>query len=49
MTRCQVHYVNVIPQTGTVRGVVVVAEDMDNGQLTDSNLCHKGHQIIWNA
>ena len=49
MTLGKIHHMDVVPDTGAVRGVVVVAE---YGQLFPAAHCHlgdKGHQVVGDA
>ena len=49
VTHCQIHNVDVIPDTCAVRGVVIVAVDLDMIQLAGCHLCHIRHQVVGDA
>ena len=46
MSLGQVHHVDVVPDSGAVRGVVVVAEYGQVGSTTHGHLRHVGHEIV---
>ena len=45
----QVHHVDIVPDAGAVRGVIVISVDMDFFQLAHGDFRNIGHQIVGNA
>ena len=47
MTLSKIHYMNVIPDAGTVRSVIIIAEYLKLFQLSQSYLRYIRNKIIW--
>ena len=45
----QIHNVNIIPDTRSIRGIVIISEDTERFQLADCNLGDIWKQIVRNS
>ncbi len=46
---CEIHDMDVVTDAGTIRCVIVVAEDIDLRKLSNGHLCHVWQQIVRDA
>ena len=49
MSLSKIHHMDIIPDTGAVRCVIIVAKYPETGQLAHCHLGDIGHQIVGNA
>ena len=49
MTDCQIHYMDIISDTCSVRCIIVISKYTKAFQLANSNLCDIRHQVIRNT
>ena len=45
----EVYYMDVIAEAGAVFGFVVIAENVEFGELAGSNFHDIGHEVVWDA
>lgn len=45
----EVYYMDIIAETGAVFGFVVIAENVEFGELAGSNFHDIGHEVVWDA
>ena len=46
---CQIHYMNVVADTGSVWSVVIIAEYMNAFSLANCYLGNIRYQVVWNS
>mmetsp|Transcript_16370 Transcript_16370/g.35376 ORF Transcript_16370/g.35376 Transcript_16370/m.35376 type:complete len:280 (+) Transcript_16370:293-1132(+) len=49
MSICQVHYMQIVSNSSSVRSVVVISKHHHVRPATNSHLCNEWHQIVWDT